>query len=346
MLSNPLRDKSWSNAITHTLFLLALLACATQADAAGLFADHAVLDVRLSGPLAATIAADDERAEQPFVWEANGVEHRVKVRARGKSRLRVCDFPPLRINFSSADTGQTVFEGQDKLKMVTHCRKGDTAQGDALQEYAAYRIFGVLSEVGYRVRLLRMTYVDTDQPGESLQRYAFVIEAQTDLARRVGGTPAHVSGVSLSSLDDEHMATVYVFQYLIGNTDWSLVVADGDDACCHNGDILDIGAKRYFVPYDFDLSGLVNARYAHPDPSLRIRKVTKRLYRGFCMPQETLRSGLDRVKNRAQEITRVITDMPGLAEKDARASQRYLARFFVEADDEDKILRSFDRRCL
>jgi hypothetical protein len=36
------------------------------------------------------------------------------------------------------------------------------------------------------------------------------------------------------------------------------------------------------VPYDFDFSGVINARYAIPDPSLNIPNVRQRLFRGYC----------------------------------------------------------------
>ncbi|MDX1507526.1 MAG: hypothetical protein R3358_04550, partial [Woeseiaceae bacterium] len=245
------------NAIIRGLLALVVLAHASHAGASSLFDDDTVVNVGLVGPLGTLIAADDDSVELPFTLLANGFEHAIDVRVRGKSRRRVCDFPPLRLNFPDDDTAQTIFAGQDKLKLVTHCFDRESAQADILQEYAAYRIFNIISDIGYRVRLLHVTYTDTDGlPGEStFTRYGFLIESASELADRVGGTPVDVSGVSLATLDDGQEAAVYVFQYLIGNTDWSLVTANEDDVCCHNGDLIDIGDARYFVPYDFDLSG-------------------------------------------------------------------------------------------
>lgn len=120
---------------------------ATHADASPLFNDHAVIDVELSGPIGPLIKNKDDRTERPFVLSANGVAHRVQVHVRGNSRLRVCDFPPLRFNFSGNDTEQTVFAGRDKLELVTHCRKRVAAQADALQEFAAYRTFNLVSDI-------------------------------------------------------------------------------------------------------------------------------------------------------------------------------------------------------
>lgn len=302
----------------------------------------------MSGPIGSLIKNKKERNELPFVFKANGVEYHIQVRVRGKSRLRVCDFSPLRFNFSDGDTNQTVFADQDNLKLVTYCRSKDVAETDTLQEFAAYRIFNLISDAGYRVRLLRITYRDTDERRKDvvLARYGFLIESQSELADRIGGRPAKVTGVSLRSLDDRQAALVYVFQYMIGNTDWSMAKADDDDVCCHNGDILEIESKHFYVPYDFDLAGLVNAKYAYPDPALRIRKVTQRMYRGYCTSRDTLQSALGMVRKRKADILGVLSEIPGLPEDEQAMSIDYLSQFFTRAEDEEKMLQSFERRCL
>lgn len=328
--------------------LLVTLLGSLQVDGAALFDGDSVLEVQLTGPLTSLMADKEQRTELPFTLAANGNEHAVKIRLRGKSRLRVCDFPPLRLNFSDQDTADTVFAGQNKVKLVTHCRKRKASQVDAIQEYAAYRILSVLTEVAYRVRLLRITYIDTERNDKyrSTVKFAFVIEPKKALTRRVGGRLAHVNGVTLASLDPQHMTIVYIFQYLIGNTDWSLVAAEGDDECCHNGELLDVGQLRYYVPYDFDLSGLVNARYSSPDPSLRIKKVTQRLYRGFCAPRTNVQTALETVLRRESDIMGIIRELPGLSPKELDASSRYLQKFFTRADNKEKLLRTFEKRCL
>ena len=292
------------------LLTLVLLVHVSHASASSLFEENAVLEVNLTGPFG-SLFKEDDRKELPFVLRADDLEHTVKIRVRGKSRRRVCSFPPLRINFTTDDTEQSIFEGQDKLKLVTHCQDRNSAHLSALKEYAAYRIFNLISDVSYRVRLLHITYTDTDGrlKEKEFGRYGFLIESSSTLADRVGGRPEQVAGVSLRSLDDQQAASVYIFQYLIGNTDWSLVTADEDDTCCHNGDLLEISSDRYYVPYDFDLSGLVNFSYARPDPALNISRVTQRLYRGYCISTDALKDALGAIKARRviknKEVTRI-----------------------------------------
>ena len=92
--------------------------------------------------------AGHERTEFPFTITVGGVDTPLEVRTRGKSRLRVCDFPPLRL---------------------------------------AYRLFYFLSEDSYRVRLLRVEYVDTGNAGTGpLLRDAFLIESDERFAARRG----------------------------------------------------------------------------------------------------------------------------------------------------------------
>ena len=331
-----------------TLFALLLALQVAPANASSLFDDDEVIDIDLIGPISTVIDDTKNREERPFILRAFGIDHAVQVRMRGKSRSRVCSFPPLRLRFEEGEAHQTVFDEQTKLKLVTHCRNSNSYQVDALQEYAAYKIFSLLSDVSYRVRLLRVNYVDSESTSKkkNVERYAFFIESDTELATRVGAQPVEATGVSLRTLDSRQAATVYVFQYLIGNTDWSMVMADEDDKCCHNGDLFDIGSALYYVPYDFDLSGLANPRYASPDPSLRISRVTQRLYRGYCISVDSLKEALGEVKAKENDILDVVGQLPGLSQKEVDSSNRYLDQFFDRAIDAEKLVKSFDRNCL
>jgi hypothetical protein len=334
----------------RAVYLLAVLLCSffPRAGASPLFEDSAVVEFEFTGPFSALVAERESPAGEAFLIRASGIEHRVKVRKRGKSRQRVCDFPPLQINFAGDREAGTIFEGQNKLKLVTHCKKNQAYESYVLKEYAAYRIFNAISDVGYKVRLARIRYIDSDRRLENgtIEKYGFLIESAAELANRTGGRIVRAGGVSLSSLDAQHAASVFIFQFLIGNTDWSLVTAEHDDTCCHNGDLFEIGARRYYVPFDFDLAGLVNARYARPDPSLRMSRVTQRRYRGYCIPSDSLFSALSAIKLRKGEIMEALDDVPGLSREDIDAGSKYIEKFFVAATDEEKLIRKFERTCL
>ena len=330
------------------LLALVLLTLAYRASASPLFEDDAVLAINLTGPFSTLIEEKTNRVELPFVLRAEDVKHSISVRVRGKSRIRVCDAPPLRLSFVKSKTEDTVFAGQGKLKLVTHCHDSDRAQTNILQEYSAYRMFSVISDVGYKVRLVQVSYSDTEKrlKSDSIVRYGVLIESASELADRVGGKRVQIPGVTLGSLDKQQAAKVFIFNYMIGNTDWSLVAADDSDECCHNSHLIDINSQRFMVPYDFDLSGLVNARYARPDPSLGIRKVTSRRYRGYCISPEELKDAVSAIVERRDDVLGVVRQVPSLDEKDIKVMEEYLGEFFDQANDVDKLVRSFERRCL
>lgn len=328
--------------------LIALMAWCPQSGAAVLFDDNEVIEIQLSGPLKSTFKDSADRNERQFLLEVDGIDIPVAVRMRGKSRARICKFPPLKLNFAGSDTRNTVFEGQQSLKLVTHCRSGDRGKLNVLEEFAAYRIFNLISDYSYRVRLLRINYLDTDEKpgkGEMLQ-YGFVIEPGAQLQSREGGEWVKRSGVKMSQVAEYQAALVFVFQYLIGNTDWSFAMADGDDSCCHNGNLLEIDSELYDVPYDFDLSGLVNASYAKPDPSVRISNVRQRRYRGYCIDPEAVRAAIRHIKSKQADIIAVLGSLPDYPKKAEAKNTEYLNGFFELTENEDKLLARFDKRCL
>lgn len=329
------------------LAVLAGLAAFNTCQASALFDSDAVLEVSLEGPLAAVLRDDERRRERSFSLELDGVTVPVSVRLRGKSRVEFCSFPPLRLNFASKLVEDTIFAGQDKLKLVTHCKGADAYEQNLLEEVLAYRLANTLTDISIRTRLLRVTYVDTDKPGAApITRFGFLIESDEEVAKRVGGQPLRIRNLRRNMLEPEHSALMFVFHYLIGNTDWSLVRNFEDDYCCHNGKLVRAGERNYFLPYDFDMSGLVNARYAKPKPELRLRSVRTRRYRGYCTEPETVREALQSVVSLRDEIMGEIAGIPGLSANNRERLQRYLGDFFTVASKEDKLLKEFERRCL
>lgn len=315
---------------------------------AALFADDTVLELSLEGPLEATFADREAREERPFLLRLATGEVPLEVRVRGKSRARICTFAPLRLDFQSEHPAGTPLAGQDKLKLVLPCHDTDRAELDVIEEYAVYRIFNVLSDVSYRVRLLRIRFVDTDAPGETplMERHAFLLESHDELSMRTRLPQAAVAAVRRSELAADQAASVFIFQYLVGNTDWSLVSAEEETYCCHNVRLFGASPPFYPVPYDFDLTGLVDARYAEPDASMRLRDVTQRRYRGYCIDPEALESALGRTKARRDAILSVPRSLPLLSEKQIESRVRYLEDFFERAGNETRLLERFNKKCL
>ena len=336
-----------NRACARVTFAL-LLGMPVPGDAAPLFDDDAIIEVQLSGQFSIVHEDTEIREELPFVLRAEEIDHAIKVRLRGKSRVSVCKFPPLRINFKKSQTAGTVFAGQDKLKLVVPCNFSTRAHKDLVEEYAAYRIFNLLTEASYQVRLLNAQFIDPDDSEieQRGKRHAFLIESTDALADRLDGEEAALPDVSLSWFDQDQLAIVYVFQYLIANTDWSLVSSEGERFCCHNGTIIDTEPAMFYVPYDFDLSGLVNARYARPAAELRISRVTERRYRGFCIDSDVLRKAIRTLHEQQQSIIDVVANLPVLSDTDKKKRINYLGRVLAATQHEEKLQREFENRCI
>jgi hypothetical protein len=353
VVSGILHDTGGISSRFAALALLFLCTISVPAFGSPLFDDDSVLEIRLRGPLG-TIGRErknDDREEYPFVLGVDGREIPVDVKARGKSRAIVCRFPPLRLDFSADATPGTIFDGQDKLKLVTHCvNDKDDYENNVLDEYIAYRIFNLISDLGYRVRLLRIHYDDTDDRFKHLDRphYGFLIESDHELAARSGGNVAEIEGVLFSRLNDEQTARVFIFQYMIANFDWSLVTAEEEDICCHNLDLIEKDGEMFAIPYDFDRSGLVNARYAKAPPHLRIRRVTERVYVGYCRATlESLLIALDEILALHDGIVSVVRNAPVLGDENTEEQVHFIEEFFDEATNErEELSEIFVEDCI
>lgn len=322
-----------------------LIAVAPSMAADPLFSEEAALSIQLTGPLS-QIRRSKRQEEQAFTLQEGGIAHAALVRTRGNSRLRVCKFPPLRIRFSEEVTGGS-FAGQSKLKLVTHCTRSKAGEVYVLKEYAAYKIFELLSPSTYKVRLANISYVDSTKPSaDALQSYAFFLESNDSLALRLGPEEER-TGISLSQLDMDQASLVFIFQYMIGNTDWAFAPSIGDKLCCHNGRLFKQSDKLTVVPYDFDLSGLVSAAYAKPDPRFRINTVRHRLYRGYCTDRSKLQSSMQVILSKREEIMQTVNEIPGLPDKETQRMLDYLDSFFAVAlEDTEALLDEFANRCL
>lgn len=266
----------------------------------------------------------------------------LQVRTRGNFRLRrtTCgDMPPIRLNFPTSAVEGTVFEGQDKLKLVTHCRNNEQYEQNTLQEYLAYRIYNLLTDKSFQVRLARITYVDTSGEDDPLTRYGFIIEDEDALAERLGGIMLEPPSVHPLDYDLHPMLLVTMFQHMIGNTDFSMVQF-------HNIKLVRVGLDAHYpLPYDFDWSGLVNARYAEPNETLGIRNVRERLFRGFCLPGLDYEQAIADMMAIRDDVFALIESQEGLRDDDRKDVREYIEDYYEILDSESRRNRRIEGAC-
>ncbi|MGH7530323.1 MAG: hypothetical protein ACREMN_08080 [Gemmatimonadales bacterium] len=284
----------------------------------------------------------DERVEHDAILRlASGDTLDVELRTRGIFRLKQCSFPPLRLDVPRSRAGGTPFAGQDKLKLVTHCRGDRSSERNLLREYAVYRAYNAITDSSFRARLARVTYIDTAR-ADTVTRYAIVLEADEELARRLGAEVVDSDVLHDVLMQPEQMTTAAMFQYLIGNTDWSVWKR-------HNIEILRDtargGGALLAIPYDFDFSGAVSASYARPPAQLPIRSVRDRLYRGFCQPDSLVLRVIERFRARKDAVYAAVSAVPWPEPDDARELLDYFDGFYRAIEDEGRVRREFLRGC-
>ena len=307
-------------------------------------------------PLPVTLIADfkavnrDRNPESTKVFPAtlvvasrNGGEDRINVniRTRGHSRRMstTCTFAPIRIEFPEKKAAGTVFEGHKSLKLGTHCRDVDSYEQYVYREYMVYKIFNRITARSFRARLASATYVDASTNRPISSRAGLFIEDDDDVARRLGGEKTELQGMTFSHVDTETMTLIGLFEYMIGNTDVSLLKL-------HNIILVRSATGAVFpVPYDFDYSGVVNARYAVPAQALNLATVRERLYRGPCLTQEDLAPFLTRLAGMKDNIMSLYDTVPELDNGYRKDARNYLDDFFKIIAKPGDVKRAFIDGC-
>jgi hypothetical protein len=265
----------------------------------------------------------------------------LRARTRGIWRLRMCDFPPLRLNFKGDSTKGTIFHHLDKPKLVSYCQDNDVYEQYILQEYQLYRIYGLLTPYAHRVRLLRFSYADSGSGKVRAKRYGFIMEEAGAIAQRLGGKVLDQKGAQPGDLDPFQDALFGVFQYFIGNTDFSV-------GGLHNVELFfgNDGGPVAPIAYDFDFAGAINARYATPDPSLNLQTVRQRLFRGLCSDPAQYEKVFALFNEKKPQIYALYSDSVGklLDHGAVRQTLRYFDEFYETINDrhaaKDRIVES------
>jgi hypothetical protein len=233
-----------------------------------------------------------------------------------------------------------VFGGNGSLKLVTHCGKAERYQQNVLLEHGIYRAYNRLTDASFLSRLAKVTYADTRDPARTVARYGIFLEDDDEMARRNGGKILPMVGGGLDEMDPAQLDLVTLFQYLIGNTDWSVIMI-------HNIRLIQVEGSPYFVPvaYDFDWSGVVNATYARPDPKLGTRHVRERVYRGACRPVDSLAPTVARIMAARAAIRDAFTTLPEVEPKRLEDVLRYLDEGFRTLERPRDLKHEMSRAC-
>lgn len=322
--------------------LAAVTASASDLSKGALFASDEALTAEISAPWRQLIRTEEEQRwpATMIVENPSGepLEVPLTVERRGISRQRVCDFPPIRLRFDKDSVDGTLFDGEGSLKLVTHCDDGERWTQYYVLEMLTYRIYNLVTDYSFRVRPLQVRYGDVDRDKKPDTQFAFVIEDVDELADRHDMKELEPQSTTPGRLDPQIAAQLGLFQFMIGNLDWS-ALSGPSGSCCHNVKLIGTESgtdPQVPVPYDFDVSGLVDAHYAVPPAKLPVRSVRTRLYRGFCMHNELLPSVRARFLELQDDILAIVENETRLKERNRADTLRYLGSFFeILGEDRD-----------
>lgn len=264
-----------------------------------------------------------------------------RVRARGLSRLRTCDLvPPLWVDFKGADTKKHVFARVKRFKLVLPCKAAPEFERYVVEEYNIYRLHALMTSVSHLTRLIHLTVVDSASRKGEFTKYAFAVEDATELASRVGGTQVRPSAVTADNLDAYQAALIGVLQYMIGNTDFSIYAL-------HNAELVRVNGIVYPVANDFDQAGVIAPPYATPDPRLGIKSVRERLYRGLCVPRDTVLRVLSDLRDKRAAVVELYRDDIGkrIGGNGAAESIRWFDDFYADISSPDKVQSQILDKC-
>jgi hypothetical protein len=211
------------------------------------------------------------------------------------------------------------------MKLVTQCSSGSQFESYVLREYLAYKLYQVLTDTSFRVRLLRVTYYDTEKKRKPMTQYGIFIEPVEMLGERTGTVQVKNTKINQKHIIPMIIDRVAIFNYMIGNYDWSV---PGQ----HNVRVMKSlkNPLGMAIPYDFDWSGLVNPTYAEPAEIVGIKTVRQRLFLGICRSKQVFNTDLDLFQSKKDDFLNVINSFEHIKASEKKDMTEFLNGFFDE----------------
>lgn len=276
-----------------------------------------------------------------YIDNQNTFDIPIKVKSRGHFRkIRSnCQYPPLYLNFAKSTTPEnSIFQGQDKIKLVTPCRRDQFV----VNEYLVYKLYNLITSKSFRARLVKVIYHDNVKNKSTDPYYGIILEEEDQMAKRNNSNVVEIERLKPEGTRKEDFLQMAAFQYMIGNTDWSIqylqnIVLIADDST----------SSPSTVPYDFDHAGIVRAPYANPAPELKMSSTQERRYRGYCMSEmDQLNKVFKKFYELKDDFYMVYEDNPLLNDGYVKQTLKFLDQFYETISDPKKVQKEFSYPCL
>ncbi|MDA8762681.1 hypothetical protein N9M92_00470 [Flavobacteriaceae bacterium] len=255
----------------------------------------------------------------------------VSLRARGNFRRSKCYFPPIKMKIKKSKAEGSLFEGNKNLKLVVPCLIQDEKNDNIVQEFIAYKLYEKISPFHFQTRMVEIEFVEIKKNKTIVHNLkGFLIEDDKRVADRFEGK-SFERYIHPKAMDDMTSIQNTMFQFMIGNTDFSV-------AYQHNGKLLYVDKKIYPLPYDFDLCGMVDASYAIVNTKLGINTVKDRKYRGFKRDESMVQEVRDQLLSKKAQFFQIIDDQQPRFElaSEFESTKTFLSSFYeILEDDRD-----------
>jgi hypothetical protein len=265
------------------------------------------------------------------------VTEEIQLAARGEFRRTNCVMPSLSLDFKNQKAPK--LSGLKRLKLVCGCSQSKFDEELLLKEYLVYKMYNMLTEMSFGVRLAKMTYQDNTK-GKEYTQYGFLIEDVDAVAKRNNSREYDKKVLNGTMTDRAQMTLVSMFQYMIGNTDWSL---PNNHNIRYVQLLNDTISFPYVIPYDFDYCGFVNAPYAVPQAEFGIEKVTDRFYRGLPRDKEEIAEVIKLFRDKKEFMYALVKNFDLLREKARSEMLEYLDGFYEDLEDKRKLTYVFEK---
>ena len=326
------------------LFVLVLLSSGLVAQtltSSSFFGDEKPFEMTLSSDFKTLLAKRIQKNYQPATItmrfpDSSILKEDIRIQTRGKFRLQNCYMPPLGLNFNNPTSPK--LKPLKKLKLVVGCATTSDDEQLIIKEYLAYKIYNFLTEKSFRVRLVKIRFEDTKNKVKPYTQYGFLLEDVDEMAARNKCVEVQGKQFLTEQTNREQMTMVNLFEYMIGNTDWSVPHYHNIKLIRPKSDSL---ASPYAVPYDLNHCGLVNAPYALPQEELGIESVKERLYRGFPRSQEELDKAIAVFQKQRENIKSLVSNCDWLTNKYKREVSGYIEDFYKVIDSKREVKNTF-----
>jgi hypothetical protein len=203
-----------------------------------------------------------------------------------------------------------------------------------------YKLSNVITPNSFRTRLVRVTYNDTEKGKTSEPLYGILLEEEDQMAKR-NDMVAVEKKLRPEQVQSKDFLKMAVFEYLIGNTDWSVQYLQNVKLIA--ADSLSVPIA---VPYDFDHAGIVSAPYAKPAEALQLSSVRERRYRGYCISDMAqFEEVFAFYRQLEKEIYGVYKNCPFVEESYITSTVKYLDEFFKTINDPSLAKTAFTYPC-